>query len=573
MEMKNYLIGILCILFLASCGKRIGSGAAVFADEQKTMMADSLVFSEKEYDDSHWPIWGRVNGDSVFWVRSASIMPKFDPGEPVGLRVVGTGAFEIYWDGIYLGNNGTLANGKNMEVPGKYVNNILLADSLAQPGEHVLALRCTMKDEHVTQHLFYSVSNYLEIVTGPLQMSKFMFFIAGVFAMAAFYFFILYIGERTDFSLLVFSTICFVFLTLLLLEYCKLFYFYEYTFQRPRLISIGYMYVALSILIPLFFALEFKFPRIRWLAVFLLLSVVFIQVVNHEQYDTAAVIQNRFMWFTSLAIVIWACVKKYREAYIVLLGFFGSYMVFYFTPYFELNYVSNNDVAIFVSFVCIILTMLYIMGSRRKEQRIAYQESLVTSERLKNELLKKNIKPHFIMNTLTSLIDWVEESPKEGVKFIHALADEFDILNDIADHKLVPIEQEIKLCENHLKVMSFRKEVNYRWVQDGIDNNEIIPPAILHTIVENGVTHSKPNSAGEIVFMLNYRKEKGYKEYQLLVKSNIDEKVNADTKENKVVGTGTKYIKSRLTESYGSKWNYHSEAVEEGWLTSIKIFQ
>ena len=56
------------------------------------------------------------------------------------------------------------------------------------------------------------------------------------------------------------------------------------------------------------------------------------------------------------------------------------------------------------------------------------------------------------MNTLTSLIDWIEESPKKGVLFIEALAQEFDLLNQIENKKQIPIAQEIALCRPSLQL-------------------------------------------------------------------------------------------------------------------------
>ena len=562
-------IGLCISFFCSSCSDK---GTRVFGDDQRIMIGDSIEWSALDYDDSKWNQWeDDLPTDKVFWVRNTEIFPELDTHNQLGIRITATGSYEMYWDGVYLGNNGTLGIGNQKEVYGNYIHQMLLPDSLAQPGKHVLALRCTKAYKDIGQHAFFYVDDYYEVVTGGIQISKYMFFIGGIFFMAGLYFFFIYIGDKNDFSFLIFSVICFVFLGLLLLEYYKLSYFYDYTFQRKRLQFIGYLHVALSFLIPTFFALEFKFPWKKYFFVAIVIGVVFIQCRYYGSHDYAAVLQNRLMWILSLAVVLYSCFKRMKEAFIVLIGFLGSYLVFYFTPYLDFNYVSNNDVAIFASFICIILSMLYIISYQRKEQRKAYEESLVVSERLKNELLKKNIKPHFIMNTLTSLIDWVEDSPKDGVKFIHALADEFDVLNEIADHKLVPIAQEIKLCKNHLKVMGFRKEIKYKWIQNGIDENEIIPPAILHTAVENGVTHSRPNENGEIVFVLDYSKTKHKRAYSLLVKAEIDDKILNDESKNITIGTGTKYIKSRLQESYGKDWEYESHATPDGWLTIITI--
>ena len=91
-----------------------------------------------------------------------------------------------------------------------------------------------------------------------------------------------------------------------------------------------------------------------------------------------------------------------------------------------------------MSFTILLLSMFYVLAWQIRKQREAFEHSLVETSRLKNELLKKKIQPHFLMNTLTSLIDWVEESPSKGVDFIEALAEEFDLLNQVEDKKTHP---------------------------------------------------------------------------------------------------------------------------------------
>ena len=212
--------------------------------------------------------------------------------------------------------------------------------------------------------------------------------------------------------------------------------------------------------------------------------------------------------------------------------------------------------------------MLYLLSLRIKEQRLAYENSLVQSTRLRLELLKKNIQPHFLMNTLTSLIDWIEESPKKGVLFIEALAKEFDLLNQIENKTLIPIDQEIALCRTHLEIMEYRKEVNYSWQEEGIDVNEKIPPGILHTLLENGITHSLPLEDNSITFKLIFEVNNQFKSYTFLTFA-AAVRQEANTKKE---GTGLKYIKARLTESYHEQWEFTSERANHGWKNIIKIY-
>lgn len=264
------------------------------------------------------------------------------------------------------------------------------------------------------------------------------------------------------------------------------------------------------------------------------------------------------MCFISIIIAVDAAFRKIKGGLIVVFGLLASIVV---------NKYMFYDFGLFIAFTIIVLSMLYLHTIRAKALEEAHNASILLSSRLQLELVKKNIQPHFLRNTLTSLIDWIEESPQQGVVFIRALADEFDIMNSISEETLIPIRQEIELCQKHLEIMSFRKEVCYNWEENNIDESEEIPPAIIHTIIENGITHSLPPKEGCITFTLSFSKEKKYKQYSLLTIAK-----NRNRKNKNGIGTGFKYIKARLNESYGNNWHFESFAVEEGWRTEIKIF-
>ncbi|HZG25634.1 MAG TPA: hypothetical protein VEZ17_13680, partial [Chitinophagaceae bacterium] len=154
-----------------------------------------------------------------------------------------------------------------------------------------------------------------------------------------------------------------------------------------------------------------------------------------------------------------------------------------------------------------------------------------------------------------------------GVTFIQALSGEFEILNQISGCTLIPIRQEIELCKHHLTVMQFRKEVQYHWEDHGIEADDYIPPAVIHTALENGITHSIPLEDGSIRFSLAFSNSREYKQYDLRAVAK-----NRPVAKKLEAGTGYRYIQARLKESYGDRWEFSSQAVENGWLTTIKIY-
>jgi len=560
---KWVLIGLSLLLLLSGCQEPAENIMEDLGIGLKK--GDNPAWAEIDFDDSDWEIDQQATKEEgIFWLRiSSKIKEGIPPLKNQGLLIGAAGSFDAYWDGHYLGTNGRLQTAEQDEIPGKYHTYYQLPDSLLKQGKHVLALRLTKQSPAPGFHAYYVIDDYFKLTRGPLKVSLYMFLMAGAFMIMGVYFIFLFLNQRKEYPLLIFSLICFIFLSLLLMEYLKLFYLYEYPFQRTRLEIIDYLHISLALLVPMFFMLQFSFPWKKILLSILVLFIIYFEYKCYHEFDDLAIQHNKLMWLASVIVVAYGCYKKRRTAYVVLGGLIAAVSVIFLMPEIDVNWVSHFDITLFIGFIFIVLSMLYSMSIKRREEQKAYEASLVHSERLKNELLKKNIKPHFIMNTLTSLIDWVEESPKDGVKFINALASEFEVLNQVADHQLVPIEQEIKLCKSHLKVMGFRKEITYVWEDVGIDNNEIIPPAIIHTAVENGVTHSLPDEEGKIILRLTFKRTADAKTYSLqTIAKNREE--NMVSKKD---GTGMKYIKARLQESYPGQWEVRSEENELGWET------
>ena len=385
-----------------------------------------------------------------------------------------------------------------------------------------------------------------------------MHLFAGAFLIASLYFLFLFLTNKKEPATLVFSISCFLFFALILAEFVKAYLPIHYSQHVIRLKVIGTLMFGISFLIPFYFSMQFPFPRRRLLFI---PYVGFLLYIFFSRYVFELTSNNMVlsMWLFSFGIVVFGVYKKAKGALLVLITLLLSAIIGFTTPF---------NKSLFVGFSFILLGMFYLLSLRIKEQRLAYENSLVQSSRLRLELLKKNIQPHFLMNTLTSLIDWVEEAPKKGVLFIEALAKEFDLFNQIENKTLIPIAQEIALCRNHLEIMKYRKEINYSWEDEGIDLDQNIPPGILHTLLENGITHSLPQDDNSIHFKLMYKSHSDYKCYTFLT---VAANVNQGAKKLKE-GTGLKYVKARLTESYQEQWDVVSEAIPNGWKTIIKIY-
>ncbi|WP_228445510.1 histidine kinase [Chryseobacterium nakagawai] len=523
---------------------------------------DDLAWASKDYNDKNWSQErGNISG-KIFWSRTHLDLRKIeDEALPLGLQIQSFGSFEVYWDGVLIGNNGKVLQNGNPEVPGTESSYYRIPDHLISPGLHTVALRSSQSLlPHVQRNIGFKIDPYNLLLTRPLVTMSYMNLMAGAFLIAAVYYFFLYLNsQRRQWDILIFASICLLFFTLLIMEYLKFHVFIPYPYFFVRLEIIGWLTFTNALLVPLYFIIQFNFKKGKWLMALLVITLLLLYILNYKSYDLTARLYSLAMLIASLIVVFNGIIQKEKGGFIALTALLISALINKFVVY---------DFGLFISFTVIVLSMLYLHSIRTSVIEAEHQNAVLLSSRLQLELLKKNIQPHFLRNTLTSMMDWVEESPKEGSRFIQALATEFDIMNEISEQTLIPITKELELCRQHVSIMGFRKEINYQWEEIGIDEKQLIPPAIIHTLLENGITHSEPFPGNTVKFVLSYILQD--KTHQYTFKTVAE---NRKVMTNRSGGNGFKYIRARLTESYGQNWTFDSVAAEDGWISTIHILK
>lgn len=549
----------VCLLLLAtSCAQ----DPAVYKEYSTVFrIGDEPAWATKNWDDENWERRLSVVPDGkVFWSRTnIDILTAPEEFQPYGLQIDAYGEYEIFWDGVLIGKNGNPGLEAELPPEGELWVTFSIPAHLTSVGAHVLALRLSNYyfPDHVGRYEL-EIGDYEDLLTGLLVETSYMNVFAGAFLIASIYFLFLFLSNKKEYPMLVFSASCFLFFMLTITRFVRTAVPIHYSLHVVRLEVISSLTFGISFLIPLYFSMQYPFPKRKPLLGIYAGVLMYFFVINHHFFDFTVYNMAVSLWVFSFAIVLYGVFRKAKGA--LLVSFILLLCI-------VLRYSVSFSISLFAGFSLILLSMLYLLSLHLKEQRLAYENSLVQSTRLRLELLKKNIQPHFLMNTLTSLIDWVEEAPKKGVLFIEALAKEFDLFNQIEDQTLIPITQEIALCRAHIEIMQYRKEINYCWEEEGIDPEQTIPPGTLHTLLENGITHSLPSEDNNVKFKLVYESNRDYKSYTFLT-------LAADVRDgdHRGEGTGLKYIRARLTESYQSRWDFISKPTDHGWKSIIKIY-
>jgi len=197
------------------------------------------------------------------------------------------------------------------------------------------------------------------------------------------------------------------------------------------------------------------------------------------------------------------------------------------------------------------------------------REKALMSLKLEAEMLRRNLQPHFLMNSLMLIIEWIETQPDLAVEFVESLAEEFSMLNNMSKLKQVTLREELALCQKHFNIMKARYQLNIHLEIDDSDlldkdknlDQLSIPPAVVHTVIENAFSHNRIKDDDQFKIIVS------------LEENNFVLKVITPYRATKHQGTGTgeSYIKTRLAEHYGRSWQYESKQQDNHWQTTMVL--
>lgn len=131
----------------------------------------------------------------------------------------------------------------------------------------------------------------------------------------------------------------------------------------------------------------------------------------------------------------------------------------------------------------------YFQGLQKEEKEKS--ELALKNKEMQISLLKSQINPHFLFNTLNSISTLIHSSKDQARKVITQLSDIFRYALDSHSGKMVKLGHEIDFIENYIRIQQVRFGDRLKF-QKHIDESCLglsIPPMILQPLVENSVKY------------------------------------------------------------------------------------
>ena len=554
--MKRLILFLLPLLM--SC--QSSNSNFIFPYDFRTNSGDNPAWAEPGYQDENWQQheWFNqgIGTKGNWWVRAKIAISNRSLDTPKGIFIDILGAFELYWDGELIGSSGKVGTDAKTEQPGLRQQIFLIPYHLYQEGEHQIAIRVSshLGWETVDLYSIY-IGDFYDISRYKLVDLVFINIMAGLFFVVFIYYLLIYFLDDKSPRIILFSVLCFFLFALVVAEHSKYYLEFPYHYQPYRITGIWLLNFVIALLLPLFFSFQFSLPYKGGIVLALVPVSLCLLIYMPSQDPRSIPVMMSASIISSLCLIALSVLKKAKGSWLSATG------LLILLPSTFINY----DITLFLGFSILVICILLSLTLQIREEHLLHQKTIAEANRLKSQLLKRNLQPHFIKNALTSLIDWIEEDPRKGAEFVEAIAEEFELLIQTSESILIPVSKELELCRSYLKIMSFRKEINFYMDDIDVDQNQLIPPALIHTALENGVIHNRFNNS-IACFKVRYTQHQNYQEYRIFSSA------KPRSKQPQKEGEGSLYIKSRLQESYPNRWRFNSAPSPEGWLTCIQIY-
>jgi two-component system LytT family sensor kinase len=161
------------------------------------------------------------------------------------------------------------------------------------------------------------------------------------------------------------------------------------------------------------------------------------------------------------------------------------------------NNVESNYFLMFIrGFVAIALIYLiqYMLNLNVRNQSISLQNQMLKTENIRAqfEILKQQISPHFLFNSLSTLRSMIRSSNKNAENFVIKLSDIYRLLLLNKEKDTVSLKDELELIDDYSFLLFARYENMLSINFDIPDNllNRNIPTFSLQLLLENCVKHN-----------------------------------------------------------------------------------
>ncbi|MFC6102586.1 sensor histidine kinase [Olivibacter domesticus] len=231
-----------------------------------------------------------------------------------------------------------------------------------------------------------------------------------------------------------------------------------------------------------------------------------------------------------------------------------------------IRYCTNSLLIAWVAIMHVLWNTLH--DQKENEQRKADAEKLAREAELYN--LRQQLQPHFLFNSLNSIIALIGRKPEEARNMTFQLSDFLRGTLRKDDQQLISLKDEIEHLKLYLEIEKVRfghrldTDINYDIECDTC----LLPAMILQPLVENAIKYGLYDTTGKVKISIHAKKEEQH--LSIAIQNPFDKESN---KPHKGTGFGLRGVQRRLFLLFGRTDLLQTHHTAHIFTSNIKIPQ
>jgi len=242
-----------------------------------------------------------------------------------------------------------------------------------------------------------------------------------------------------------------------------------------------------------------------------------------------------------------------------LLGGWNAWCLWFDAPWAGIAYTPPLRAALFGLGVLLygLLAAVNYLATESERASDAQQRELqsrLAAREAELRMLRTQIDPHFLFNSLNSISALTSQNPKGAREMTLQLAGFFRLSLGVAERAAIPLAQEMQLIRHFLAVekVRFGERLQLEEAIQPEAESCMVPPMIIQPLVENAVKHGIAglSEGGKIRVAARHTGS----QLRIVVDNAMDDEMPAPREGG---GIGLANVRRRLAGSYGSEASVH----------------
>ncbi len=190
--------------------------------------------------------------------------------------------------------------------------------------------------------------------------------------------------------------------------------------------------------------------------------------------------------------IIGVSVFSFVAAFAVNVLFFSAFSLIDWNNFPWGKIAKNCITPVFISYG---ITAFFISRSfltNWRDQAIKNEKARSERYRGQVQVLRDQLNPHFLFNSLNALTNLVYEDADRSSEYIRKLSQFYRYVLEVQNEEVVPLSRELDFAKSYLELQQIRFGTNALQYQlpDKVPDS-VIPPLVLQLLFENAIKHNK----------------------------------------------------------------------------------